>query len=65
MTVLKLSDRLARLERRRAPVPHRGLAEAERRLIAVANEIGIDANDPVALLALIETTLEQLRSARQ
>ena len=65
MTVIRLSDRLARLERRRAPVPDRGLAEAERRLIALANEIGVDADDPVALLAQIETTLEQLRSARR
>ena len=52
-------------ERRREPVPDRGLAEAERRLIALANEVGVDADDPVALLALIETTLNQLRAARR
>ena len=65
MTIIRLSERLARLERRRAPVPHRGLADAERRLIALANEVGVDADDPVALLALLERTLEQLRGARR
>ena len=65
MTVIRLSDRLARPERRRGQVPTCGLAEAERRLIELADEVGVDLRDPVALLALIETTLEQLRSARR
>ena len=64
MTVIRLSERRW-LQRRREPVPDRGLAEAERRLIALANEVGVDADDPVALLALIETTLNQLRAARR
>ena len=45
------------------PAPSRGLVEAERRLIAMANEIGVDVRDPVALMALIEATLEQFINA--
>ena len=45
------------------PAPSRSLAEAERRLIAMANEIGVDARDPEALLALIEATIEQFINA--
>ena len=63
MTVIRLSDRLAKLERRLEPAPSRSLAEAERRLIAMANEIGVDVRDPVALMALIEATLEQFINA--
>ena len=63
MTVIRLSDRLAKLERRLGPAPSRGLVEAERRLIAMANEIGVDVRDPVALMALIEATLEQFINA--
>ena len=66
MTVIRLSDRLARLERRRAPVP-RGWANAERQLLALAVERGVDVRDPEALLALIEEMIERhpdRRSAR-
>ena len=65
VTVIRLSDRLAKLERRLEPAPSRGLVEAERRLIAMANEIGVDVRDPVALMALIEATLEQLATGRR
>ena len=63
MTVIRLSDRLAKLERRLGPAASRGLVEAERRLIAMANEIGVDARDPEQLLALIEATLERFINA--
>ena len=66
MTVIRLTDRLARLERRRAPVP-RGWPETERQLLALAVERGVDVRDPEALLALIEELIErhpERRSAR-
>ena len=66
--MIRLNDRLARLERRRAVVRHRGLGEAERQLLALAVERGVDVRDPEALLALIEVMIEQhpdRRGARQ
>ena len=65
MTVIRLGDRLTRLERQLEPAPSRSLTEAERCLIAMANEVGVDARDPEALLALIEATIEQLTGRRR
>ena len=65
MTVIRLADRLTTLELRRAPVPARGLVEAERHLIALAAEAGVDAGDPEQLMALLDAMIERLATERR
>ena len=62
MTIIRLSDRLAKLEQQLGPSVPRGLVEAEARLIALTNAIGGAGEDQEQLLTLLGLALAQVRA---
>ena len=65
MTIIRLSDRLAKLERRLSQTPSRPLAEAEARILALTDGLGFDADDPEQVVAVLDMALAQVRAARR